>query len=476
MNLLPKASGNRPRVACEIFADGVVAARSPEPGSPLAAVARADLSEGAVLPGLKPGNVVDRMAVIAALRRVLEQVSGRANARNGDLTLVIPDGAVRVLLLDFDSFPNKLSEALPIVRFRLKKLVPFDADEAMISFQVMSTTRSLIRVLAVAIPRDVLVEYESVAREAGFEPGAVLPSTLAALAGSGEADGASLVVNAHPTGVTTAIVRSGILLLHRSIELAEPAAPTPANLPAALFEPSAFTGPETLPLVNREDTASEWAAQEPPPAFGRSAYVDGIYAESAVENEDGATGRADAYGRTPNDHLRRAQAYSSASDESLYAREPAPVEDSPYAGPTVTADLSAELHEAVLVAPTSPGSLTDPAVADELHTLTAFAAEEDREPPVHVLAADAQADEIARAVSVAVAYFEDSLNAVPAVLLSAGPLGAEGLDRLLREQGIAQENGLRVRELVGAEAIAPGAVSASVPRGWLAGVMGALST
>ncbi len=231
MNLLPKASGSRPRVACEIAAAGVIAACSPEPGMPLASVAKVDLPEAAVIPSLKPGNILDRVSAISAVRRALEQVGARPNARNADLTLVIPDGAVRVLLLEFDSLPNKLSEALPLVRFRLKKLVPFESDDAMVSFQVMSSARNLIRVLAVAVPRDVLTEYESIAREAGFEPGAVLPSTLAALASLNEGEGASLVVNAHSSGVTTAIVRAGILLLHRSIELAEPAPAVPANLP-----------------------------------------------------------------------------------------------------------------------------------------------------------------------------------------------------------------------------------------------------
>ncbi len=136
-----------------------MAGRSPEPGLPLSAVARAEFAPEAVVPSLKPGNVADRVAVIAALRRCLEAVGMRANARNSDLTLVIPDAAVRVLLLDFDALPSKLSEALPIVRFRLKKLVPFDTDDAMVSFQTLSTSRSMIRVLAVTTPRDVLSEY-----------------------------------------------------------------------------------------------------------------------------------------------------------------------------------------------------------------------------------------------------------------------------------------------------------------------------
>ena len=83
-------------------------------------------------------------------------------------------------------------------------------------------------------------------------------------------------------------------------------------------------------------------------------------------------------------------------------------------------------------------------------------------------------EETARAVSVAIAYFEDTLSAAPEILLSAGPLGAEGLDRILREQGLAQEDGLRVRELLEASALAPSATTAQVPRGWLPGVAGAL--
>ena len=108
-----------------------------------------------------------------------------------------------------------------MVRFRLKKLLPFDADDAVVSYQVMSTTKNLVRVLAVAVPKDVLAEYEGVVREAGFEPGAVLPSTLAACAGLDEEDEAAvLLVNAGETGVTTAIVRDGVLLLHRTVDLA----------------------------------------------------------------------------------------------------------------------------------------------------------------------------------------------------------------------------------------------------------------
>jgi len=384
MNLLPQASGIRPRVACEIMPQGVVAARSADAVSPLAAVARVLLTEGAVVPSLKPGNIVDRVAVAAAIRGALEQIGERANARDANLTLVIPDSAVRVLLLDFEALPSRANEALPLVRFRLKKLLPFDPDDAMVTYQIMSTSKSMVRVLAVAMPRDVLSEYETAAREAGFEPGAVLPSTLACLAALDDAE-PSLLINANSIGVTAAIVRGGVLLLHRSVDLQEHSVTT--SMPLA-----------GLPLVDPHDSAAEWAAQEPLPEHGRNPYADQLVDEAAVQDVDSITGM-----KVPEVYLE-GQGNVGASD-----LQPVPL-----------------------------------------------------------------SGEIAQAVSVAAAYFEDTLAVAPTEVLSAGSLGAERLERILKSSGVGEEDGLRVRELVETAALLPEAVSAAAPRAWLSGVLGAL--
>jgi type IV pilus assembly protein PilM len=387
MNLLPKASGIRPRVACEIMPQGVVAARSADAATPLAAVAKVVLAEGAVVPGLKPGNIVDRVAVTAAIRGALEQIGERADARNANLTLVIPDSAVRVLLLDFEALPSRESEALPLVRFRLKKLLPFDSDEAMVTYQIMSSSKGVVRVLAVAIPRDVLSEYETAAREAGFEPGCVLPSTLACLAAVDDAEPA-LLVNANSLGVTAAIVRGGVLLLHRSVDLQEHSVTTATPV----------AGGNSLPLVDAQETVGEWAAQEALPEHGRNPYADQVTDETAVQDVDSITGM-----KLPDVYLA-GQGNVGASD-----LQPVP--------------LSAE---------------------------------------------------IAQAVSVAAAYFEDTLAVAPTEVLSAGSLGAERLARILRTSGVGEEDGLRVRELVETDELLPEAVTASAPRAWLGGVVGAL--
>ena len=81
------------------------------------------------------------------------------------------------------------------------------------------------------------------------------------------------------------------------------------------------------------------------------------------------------------------------------------------------------------------------------------------------------AREVTQAVSVAAAYFEDTLQVAPQVVRTAGTLGAETLAAMLDESGM---QGLRVQEMVDAGMMQAGAVTASVARGWLAGVRGAL--
>ena len=197
-----------------------MAARAEDASAVLSAVSRVTLADGSMVSKLRAGagaagapvgaalgaaggvssngatrgagSSGERAVVVAAVRKALEAVA----LRTREVTVVVPDAAVRVLLLDFDALPGKMEEALPVVRFRLKKLLPFDADDAAVSYQVMSTSKSMVRVVAVAMPREVLEEYEAVVREAGFEPGAVLPSTLAALAGLTEEEAPVLVVNA----------------------------------------------------------------------------------------------------------------------------------------------------------------------------------------------------------------------------------------------------------------------------------------
>ena len=202
----------RPRLACEITAERVVAARASEGGRTLEAAATHKLPEGALTPGLTQANVTAREALVTALRDSLAAVSGRS----GDLCLVIPDAATRIMLLDFDTLPDKPQEADAVVRFRLKKSLPFDVDQSSVSFDRQGTSNP-VRVVAAVTPHSVLEEYESLVREAGYNPGAVLPSMIAAL---GAVDGSrpTMVIKVERGTTTFAIVDQDQLLLYRALE------------------------------------------------------------------------------------------------------------------------------------------------------------------------------------------------------------------------------------------------------------------
>ncbi len=205
--------GMRPKVACEIRPEGVVAAKASRLRGEMT-VAFASLPEGAVLPGLKVPNLGDGRAV----RSAVESALGDINVRSGAVTVVVPDAAARVLLLDFDTLPGKRQEALSVVRFRLRKMVPFDVEDSSVSYQVMGEQDGQLNVLVTVMPGEVLAEYESAVRDAGFDPGVVLPSTLAAAAAVDDR-GATLMVNYTGASVTTAITQDEEMLLHRSMDL-----------------------------------------------------------------------------------------------------------------------------------------------------------------------------------------------------------------------------------------------------------------
>lgn len=211
--ILSANTNSRPGLACEITPEGVIAARLQKDGQ--AVMSFAPLPPEAVKPLLAGDNLLDRAAVEAAIRKVLDDVS----AREKQLTLIVPDAAVRVLMLDFDTLPAKAQEALPIVRFRLRKLMPFEVDDAAVSYQVMRQGAEQAHLLVTAMAGPVRAEYEGVVRGAGYEPGVLLPSTLASLAALTTRD-AALVVNRSGKWLTTAISAGDELLLHRTEELA----------------------------------------------------------------------------------------------------------------------------------------------------------------------------------------------------------------------------------------------------------------
>ena len=205
-------SGGRPRLACEISPDRVLAARVADRARILADCATCELAPGSVVPDLLQTNLLRRQAV----REAIEQTLSRLAERSRDVIAVLPDAAVRVVLLDFEMLPSDPVEAESVVRFRLKKSLPFDVDKAKVSYHTQASGTGLKVVTAVALA-SVIEDYEAAFREAGYSPGVVLPSTLAAL-GAANAGRPTLIVKVDANTTSIVIVDQNQVLLFRTLE------------------------------------------------------------------------------------------------------------------------------------------------------------------------------------------------------------------------------------------------------------------
>ena len=203
-----------PAMAFEITEAGISAARI---GT------RAELDFQPLRPGtlaVSPvkENVLDPDQFVMTVRAL----AGTQNARKRkDAALILPDFSARISVLDFDQFPKDPKEQAALIRFRLKRSVPFDVESAVLSYYPQQVVGGKTDVVVVIAPLEIVSRYEAPFRTAGLNPGLITTSSLAALELAPEA---GLSVVAKLTGkVLTVLVRDGaILKLVRCLELPSP--------------------------------------------------------------------------------------------------------------------------------------------------------------------------------------------------------------------------------------------------------------
>jgi type IV pilus assembly protein PilM len=208
-----------PPIACEISAARLAGVRFTRGGA-VDDLAIESLPPGAIVPSAVEPNLANAGAVKTALRNVLL----RLRAQEQDVALLLPDPVIRVFIQRFEQFPRAAKDALPMLRWKLKKSIPFDADETQISFmrQPSALEPGGVDVVTALARQRILREYETLVEEFGAFPGVVLSSSLAALSLLAD-QGPALLARLSGTSLATAIVRDGILCGYRCTELPEDA-------------------------------------------------------------------------------------------------------------------------------------------------------------------------------------------------------------------------------------------------------------
>lgn len=202
-----------PPLAVEISSDRVAGARFTRTGS-VQGFAVADVPKGAIVPSAIEANLLNAGAVNEAVRSVCQTLE----MKDEDVALLLPDPVIRVFVQHFEEFPRTSQEALPMLRWRLKKSVPFEVDETLLSYMRQPSRGEGVDVVTAIARLRIIKEYEALLESQGLRPGVVLSTTLAAI-GLLDDQKPTLLSRVSDTSLTTAIVRDGVLAGYRCTEL-----------------------------------------------------------------------------------------------------------------------------------------------------------------------------------------------------------------------------------------------------------------
>ncbi len=192
-----------PPVVVDLQPGFVVGARLDKSTRQVRRVAVRELEAGALEALPSRSNLAKQEVVRQAIRGVLETVGDGG----GRLGILVPDASVRVAILHFETLPDNRAEADSLVRWKMGGILPFPAEEARVSYQVLFKGEQSVELLAMGMRSSVVTEYETEFGTLSFTPALVLPATAALLpllpAGSAASQ---VLVHVCSGSVTTVVV------------------------------------------------------------------------------------------------------------------------------------------------------------------------------------------------------------------------------------------------------------------------------
>ena len=179
-------------------------------------------------------NVLKPDALSVAVKQL---TNGHGTRKRRRAALILPDHSARVAVFDFDAFPSAAVEQEALVRFRMKKAASMDVDSSAVSFHAQPRPGGKHYDVVVAIiPLETVARYEAPFRAAGFQPGFVTTSALAALELVHEG-GLSLSARLSGRVISVCVNSGNVLRLMRTMELPEVSA---AEVMSILYPTVAF--------------------------------------------------------------------------------------------------------------------------------------------------------------------------------------------------------------------------------------------
>jgi type IV pilus assembly protein PilM len=166
-----------PPVACEISSSSVSVVRLNAKRPPaIDRFAVEPASPGLITPSLTRPMITSS----SDLLNLLKSMFAKADVRTNKISLAIPDSCAKVTIHQFDSMPGNESEKQQLLKWKLKKTLPFNIEDSHLSFLEQKTPDGKYVVVTVNIHLAVLAQLEAVFESLGMQVGYITLASLAA--------------------------------------------------------------------------------------------------------------------------------------------------------------------------------------------------------------------------------------------------------------------------------------------------------
>lgn len=130
-------------------------------------VAARPLNHGTFRVSLRDQNIHDTQHFIERIKEAHALLLHRGNR----LSMTLPDGVGRIMLLDVEGRFKNRTEGLDVIRWKLKKNLPFDVSDTHLDYQLLKVNdNGEMSLLVALVSRTVISQYEELVAAAGCVP------------------------------------------------------------------------------------------------------------------------------------------------------------------------------------------------------------------------------------------------------------------------------------------------------------------
>lgn len=174
-----------------------------------------------IVPSLSEKNIPDA----DKFKETIKTLFSNAGISGKRISLAVPDAGVKISFVEFEDIPKEREKVMELIKWNLKKALPFPSDEAIVDFQIINvpSDRSRLYRLIVALMRKaVLEQYEILLSDCRLIPEVIIPSSFASynlyhdcLLGTP----VCALLTVSPKNITVMVIKHGKPCFHRSKEI-----------------------------------------------------------------------------------------------------------------------------------------------------------------------------------------------------------------------------------------------------------------